>query len=333
MPLFQEDSRRRRPMIRAGAALFGAAAVITLLSVVLPHQPQIDARGLTVVAAAAGAVAVLLAAAGERLPVWTIHAWPTLGTAFVSFALLFNGERDGGAAGGDEMYYLWVVLFSAYFLGRAATAAQVALIGAAYTVTLVAIDPGPIGVSRWLSTVGLAIGSAVVVRLLSERVDRLVTALRRAASTDPLTGLLNRRAFGERVARELARARRTGEPFALLVADVDCFKAVNDGGGHAAGDAALVAIASTLRAGLRAIDSLARVGGDEFAVLLPATGAAGAAEAAARLTARVAAGSLPAISIGSAAYGSDGHSADDLLRAADLGLYAAKRGAVAARAA
>jgi diguanylate cyclase (GGDEF)-like protein len=114
---------------------------------------------------------------------------------------------------------------------------------------------------------------------------------------------------------------------------VDCFKAVNDGGGHAAGDAALVAIASTLRAGLRAIDSLARVGGDEFAVLLPATGAAGAAEAAARLTARVAAGSLPAISIGSAAYGSDGHSADDLLRAADLGLYAAKRGAVAARAA
>ena len=333
MPRLHEDSGRRRPMMRAGAALFGAAALITLLGVVLPHQPQIDAHGLTVVAAAAGAVAVLLATAGERLPAWTVHAWPALGTAFVSFALLFNGERGGGAAGGDEMYYLWVVLFSAYFLGRAATAAQVALIAAAYTVTLVAIDPGPIGVSRWLSTVGLAVGSGVVVRLLSERVERLVAALQLAASTDPLTGLLNRRAFGEHVARELARSRRTGEPLALLVADVDRFKAVNDGGGHAAGDAVLVALASALRDGLRAVDSLARVGGDEFAVLLPATDATGAAEAAARLTDRVAAAALPAISIGSAAHGADGHSADDLLRAADLALYAAKRGAVAGRAA
>jgi diguanylate cyclase (GGDEF)-like protein len=316
-------------MLRAGAVLFGAAAVITLLSVLLPHQPQLDERGLLLVAAGAGAVAVLLLAAGERLPAWTVHAWPACGTILVSFALLFNGERDGGAAGGDEMYYLWVVLFAAYFLGRTGTAVQVALVAIAYTATLVAIDPGPIGVSRWLSTVGLAIGYTVVVRMLSERVERLVAALRLAAATDPLTGLLNRRAFGERIGRELARTRRTGEPLALLVADVDGFKAVNDGGGHAAGDAALVAIASALREELRAVDSLARIGGDEFAVLLPATDAAGAEEAATRLAAAIAGRSLPALSIGSAAHGDGGRTADDLLRAADLALYAAKRAAAA----
>jgi len=328
-----DDQARRRQMTRAGTVLFGAAAAITLLGVALPHQPQLDARGLVLVGVGAAVVALLLALSGERLPAWTNHVWPALGTAFVSFALLFNGERNGGAAGGDEMYYLWVVLFSAYFLGRVATAVQVGLVAAAYTVTLVAIDPGPIAVSRWLSTVGLAIGSAIVVRLLSERVERLVAALRLAASTDPLTGLLNRRAFGERVAQELARGRRTGAPVALLFADVDGFKAVNDRHGHAAGDAALVAITAALSEELRETDSLARIGGDEFAVLLPETDAGGAAEAAARLRARIARGRFPAISIGSAAQGSGGETAEDLLRSADLALYAAKRGAALSRAA
>ena len=71
---------------------------------------------------------------------------------------------------------------------------------------------------------GLAAGSAVVVRLLSERVERLVAELRHAAATDPLTGLMNRRAIGERLGHELARARRSGEAFATLLIDVDHFE-------------------------------------------------------------------------------------------------------------
>ncbi|MGH2945346.1 MAG: GGDEF domain-containing protein, partial [Solirubrobacteraceae bacterium] len=281
---------------------------------------------LVAVAAAAGLLAAALLLGGERLPGWSLHAATACGTVLISLALLFNGERRGGAAGGDEMYYLWVTLYAAYHFGRAATAAHVVLIAAAYGATLVAIDPGPIGTSRWLSTVGLAVGAAVVVRLLAERVDRLVRELRLAASTDPLTGLLNRRAFEQRLGRELARARRTGEAFALVLADVDSFKDVNDRHGHAAGDAALAALARTLVETLRTVDTVARIGGDEFAILLPATDGPAARDAAARVTHRVLEhGALPAISAGSAAYGRDGRTIDELMRAADAALYAAKR--------
>jgi Diguanylate cyclase, GGDEF domain len=215
-------------MARFGALLFGGGAVVTALGLLFPHQPEVDEAGLAAVAALSALLAAALGIRGDRLPGWTFPLIPVAGTVLVSLALLFNGERNGGPAGGDEMYYLWVVLYAAYYVGRVATAFQVAFIAMAYTVTLAAIDPGPIATSRWLTTIGLATGTAVVVRLLSERVDRLVAELRLAASTDPLTGLLNRRAFRERAMRELARARRSGEPFAALLIDVDRFKQIND---------------------------------------------------------------------------------------------------------
>jgi diguanylate cyclase (GGDEF)-like protein len=312
----------RRQMARTAAALFGAAGAVTLLSILLPHQPELDAEGLVFVSAGAGILAAILLAAGERIPGWGVHVWTALGTVLVTFGLLFNGERNGGAAGGDEMYYLWVVLYAAYYLGRAATAFQLSFIAAAYTVALIAIDPGPIATSRWLTTIGLATGSAVVVRLLSERIERLVAELRLAASTDPLTGLLNRRAFAERCAHELARARRSGEPFAALLVDADNFKQINDRDGHAAGDAALVELARQLAHALREVDTVARIGGDEFAVLLPDTGPEGARKTAERLAGLT----TVAISVGTAVYGVDGHTAEELARAADAALYAAKRG-------
>jgi diguanylate cyclase (GGDEF)-like protein len=316
-----QDPARRRQMARTAAALFGAAGVITLLSIFLPHQPQLETEGLACVSIGAAVVTAILLVGGERLPGWTFYVWTAAGTVLVTFGLVFNGERQGGAAGGDEMYYLWVVLYAAHYFGRVATAVQVAIIAAAYTGALIAIDPGPIATSRWLTTVGLAVGSAAVVRVLSERIERLLGELRLAASSDPLTGLLNRRALGERVAHELARARRTGEPFAALLIDVDDFKAINDTRGHAAGDDALVELATMLRRELREVDSVARIGGDEFAVLLPATGVHGVRVTAERLAARAA---VP-ISIGTAVYGIDGHTAEELARAADAALYAAKR--------
>jgi len=322
------DSRgRRRQMARTAAALFGAAGLITLVSIFLPHQPELEVEGLAFVSLGAGLVTAILLLGGERLPGWTFYAWTACGTVLVTFGLVFNGERHGGAAGGDEMYYLWVVLYAAHYFGRLATAVQVGVIAAAYTVALIVIDPGPIATSRWLTTVGLAVGSAAVVRVLSERIELLVGELRLAAATDPLTGLLNRRAFEERAARELARARRTGESFAALLIDVDHFKQINDRDGHAAGDEALVALAAALSDELREIDTVARIGGDEFAVLLPATGATGARATAERLRER---SSIP-ISIGTAVHGLDGLTADELARAADAALYHAKRG-VAARA-
>jgi diguanylate cyclase (GGDEF)-like protein len=248
----------------------------------------------------------------------------------VTFGLLFNGERNGGPAGGDEMFYLWVVLYAAYFLDRIATAAHVVLIAMAYAAALVVIDPGPIGVSRWVSTVGLMIGSALVVHLLSQRIGRLVAELQLAARTDGLTGLPNRRAFAEQFEREVARANRTRRPFALLLADVDHFKEINDRHGHVAGDAALCALGRLLPTELRRDDIPARVGGDEFAVLLPNLEAGEATNLGHRVTRIVSermrdAGSPLNLSFGVATFGRDGLTLDELTRAADQGLYAAKR--------
>ncbi|WP_445151225.1 bifunctional diguanylate cyclase/phosphohydrolase [Baekduia sp. Peel2402] len=148
------------------------------------------------------------------------------------------------------------------------------------------------------------------------------------ATTDPLTGLANHRAFQERLRAEVQRAARHARPVALALVDVDHFKAVNDAGGHAIGDQVLRAVAAHLREHLRAEDLLARVGGDEFAVLLPeadATQAAAAMERARRAiaTAPFAGGAHLTISVGicDAAHAPE---AEALSRFADGALYWSK---------
>src|SRR5206468_3983540 len=120
--------------------------------------------------------------------------------------------------------------------------------------------------------------------VLGHYADRLA----RLATTDPLTGLFNPRAFHDRLRQELGRVARYREPLSLLVLDLDGLKRVNDQFGHEAGDAALRSVAAAIRRGLREIDLGARIGGDEFAVLAPQTGAEAAVVLAERLRALVA---------------------------------------------
>jgi diguanylate cyclase (GGDEF)-like protein len=269
------------------------------------------------------------------MPQWVYMVVVALGTALISLAIVSNGERHGGAAGGDEMYYLWVVLYAAYYLGRMSTAIQVAFVGASYAVVLTVVDPGDVATSRWLSTVGLVVGSAVVVRLLSERIECLVASLESAAHTDSLTGLANRLAFEDAYTREAARATRHGTRFALLLADLDRLKEINDRYGHAAGDEAICEVASVLRGTLRASDFAARIGGDEFAVLLAGSDAEGAKRLGDRLAHSLCERGpteLPlGLSYGIAIPGEDGDALDDLMRSADDALYASKNATGAGR--
>jgi diguanylate cyclase (GGDEF)-like protein len=147
------------------------------------------------------------------------------------------------------------------------------------------------------------------------------------ADHDPLTRLFNRRAFDARLDAETARAVRYGHPLSLVLCDLNGFKRLNDDHGHAAGDAALERVGATLQATVRTVDSAFRIGGDEFALLLPQTDRAEAQVLIERIcealeldlgTSRVNA------TFGLAMHPDDATDPHRLMRAADAAMYAAK---------
>jgi diguanylate cyclase (GGDEF)-like protein len=157
---------------------------------------------------------------------------------------------------------------------------------------------------------------------------------RLSAVTDPLTGLYNRRIFTETFDKELNRARRYGLPLGIVILDLHRFKEVNDKYGHPRGDEVLRAAATTLQKALRTSDSAFRIGGDEFAVLLPQTDAAQAIALSRRIEAVFAETLRPvqlefAVTIdhGVATFPQDGDQADELIHVADERLYRLKHAA------
>ncbi|HRY88448.1 MAG TPA: EAL domain-containing protein [Rubrivivax sp.] len=179
---------------------------------------------------------------------------------------------------------------------------------------------------------GRTLGRVWSYRDLSEQLA-VHRQLETAASTDPLTGLPNRRLLAERVARAGRQVRRQGGSFALLLIDLDRFHHVNDTLGHGIGDRVLADVAQRIAQCKRADDLLARVGGDQFALLVGGADAAAAEAAARRVLDAVAvpcrfdgAPFTLTCSIGGAVCPDDGHSADDLLRHAEAAVHAAKDG-------
>ena len=188
-----------------------------------------------------------------------------------------------------------------------------------------------IAIAVLLALLLVAFFGAVVVRY-GRRLDAAVAAeverLAEMAITDPLTGLRNHRAFHEDVARELQRAGRSGVPLALVLLDLDDLKAVNDSQGHQAGDERLQALADAIRATGRGADVAYRVGGDEFAVILPDARSWGALEFAQRLRAATQAGTHGAGPFTATAGISEAltlRPKDEVVREADLALIGAKR--------
>jgi diguanylate cyclase (GGDEF)-like protein len=185
-----------------------------------------------------------------------------------------------------------------------------------------AFDEEAVQLAHWF-------GGRASIALQNAHLHRLA---RRLALTDELTQLANRRQFDEALGAEVVRAERFDDPVAVVVADLDNFKEVNDRFGHDAGDLVLCAFADAIRATVRDVDLPARYGGEEFTVLLPATDADGGRQLAERL--RIAAEELEVdvgadapvrvrSSFGVASF-PDEPSAAALIRAADRALYQAK---------
>jgi diguanylate cyclase (GGDEF)-like protein/PAS domain S-box-containing protein len=175
---------------------------------------------------------------------------------------------------------------------------------------------------------------ACVVRDATQR-RRVESKLRFLADHDALTGLGNRRQFERHVAEQIARARRYGESAALLLIDVDEFKRINDTYGHRVGDDALRLIGHLFQQSIRSTDSVARIGGDEFAVLLPHTDRRAAEEVADKLHHSVTECTLSAggrgdvplsLSIGISEIDRHTAGAETAFRAADRAMYEQKQG-------
>ena len=157
---------------------------------------------------------------------------------------------------------------------------------------------------------------------------RLFEQVRQLAVTDSLTGLSNYRTLINVMETEIQRSRRTGRPFSLLLLDLDGLKTINDQYGHLAGSRAICRLASVLRIHSRAMDTAARYGGDEFAVVLPEAGEEAAASVSRRICERLEKdGELPraTVSVGAAVFPRDGESIEELFNAADRALYGMKR--------
>ena len=156
---------------------------------------------------------------------------------------------------------------------------------------------------------------------------RLFEQVRRLAVSDPLTGLANYRRLLDVLESEIQRSRRTGRPFAVLLLDLDGLKTVNDRYGHLVGSRALCRLANVLRVHCRAMDTAARYGGDEFALVLPEAGSEAARCVARRVCERLATdGEMPLVSVsaGAAVFPQGGDTIEKLLGAADRALYRMK---------
>jgi diguanylate cyclase (GGDEF)-like protein len=188
-------------------------------------------------------------------------------------------------------------------------------------VSSVRPEPLPAGAEEQLERFGELLTLAIVSTEAHAQLEGL-------ASTDHLTGLWNRRSFEERLSAEVERAVRYSHPMSLLVIDVDHFKEVNDTHGHPVGDLVLLEIAGRLKTTARRGEIVARVGGEEFAWILPETDAEGGLGAAARF--RAAMSEAPLSGVGSLTVStgvcdlSEAKDAAELFRLADVALYWAK---------
>jgi diguanylate cyclase (GGDEF)-like protein/putative nucleotidyltransferase with HDIG domain len=319
---------------RAQAYLFIAAGAVGSLGVLLPHPERYDVVGLLAIQCASFAAAALLLVLGGRTPNWVATSGPFGAAVLTSLAIVLTGTSTSAYL----LFYMWVAFYAFYFLSRRQSAflclfavlnyAAVVLGARLFGYTATGLDANQ-DIPAFVLITGTIVVAGVFLVRLRERVGRLIEQLTDAASTDPLTGLLNRRGFQSVIDNELARAERGGHTFSLLLCDCDFFKHLNDRLGHNAGDEALQAIGRLLDVHKRRIDVAARVGGEEFALVLPETDQHEAFIVAERLRSRFgqAFADQPVpltMSLGVATYPIHGMSADALLRSSDEALYAAK---------
>lgn len=319
------DSARRddaRPLIdhddlrRSLVAGYGVTAVTAVFAVLAVRSD----RGNVGLLSVAGFELCLAAglAAGRSLPTWAIK----LAAFGIAIAVISAVVAFANPIGPAPLYYIWPALTCGRYGSRRDARLMMLWFAVTFAAALAFAHDVQVPAIMYLSVVSI-VGMVLAIH------HRDTQELAEAASTDSLTRLLNRRAFSAAFAREVERSRSTGLPLSLIVFDLDHFKRLNDGFGHAAGDEALQAFADIMRDECSARDLLARIGGEEFAVVLFGTDVAGAQDVVDRIAWALRRWSRDApmrltTSAGIAMRGPDTSSPAEMLVAADRALYAAK---------
>lgn len=326
--LFGEAARRAAPelaQVLRNVALVAGAMALRRGLLQFSHQPLRDREQMLVFAVYMAALALLGtsddAAARRTIVIAIVMCWLPLRMAYE----LYRGARSEFGAP-----------------AVACVGAPLAAVGVAMGVrgVLAIVRPDAAAASITVAAgfnVALLLTVAVVLAVFHFALNvlvarRMVAELEHLSSHDSLTQLLNRRAFEQRLTGEIAAGIRAGAPLGLLLIDIDHFKRVNDRLGHQAGDAVLREVADRLAAAVRRSDVLARVGGEEFGVLLPDTDAPGIRQAAERLRLAVCGRPLDrpegplevTVSVGASMRLSGESDAEAMLRRADQALYRAK---------
>ncbi|MDX6229661.1 MAG: hypothetical protein QOI76_3051, partial [Frankiales bacterium] len=313
---------------RVGGLLVCAAAAMTL-AVGLSSASYSNGRpAATIVPSLVALVLGLLCVAGgSATPQWVLAVMPSVSGTLICISMwITNTPLDG-----SELLFVWCVFFAGYFLPFWPALANTAFIAVAYAVVVIGRRGAEAGAPPAIYLATTLVVACGLVSVLRRRAADSLQEARTEARTDPLTGLLNRRGLNEVFLRECERAERERRPLSVWMVDLDHFKGLNDAMGHAAGDRALQRLGDILRGQLRGIDVVARVGGEEFCVLLPNCTTADAflrAEAVREaLAEEFAERGLPlTVSIGVASWRHGDLDGSFMVDAADEALYAAKAG-------
>ncbi len=306
-----EIPQRSNPrMVGWLAALIGGGALVALSVDVLPYWPIEHKHVDLAIGAFMLPVGIVLWFARRHIRLPIVHGCLLAGVGAITAAVWAAGPTAESQA--PALFYVFLSTFVSAFLVLRQAMAYLALAGVAYLVALLLHWRAEMATQWTINMVAFALPCAII--------GGLVAQLRTQAGRDPLTGLANRRLFEQLLPTEIALAARGRRPLSVVAIDLDGLKAINDTAGHAAGDQFLLQAARGFRSALRAGDSLARVGGDEFTLLLPDADTDTAYQVVQRLRR-----ATPQIAFSAGVVTWDGEPADELLNRADAALYAAKR--------
>jgi diguanylate cyclase (GGDEF)-like protein len=320
VPMRRLDPLSREVLFRQVGSLVGA---VLLGFIAMATRQHLDPdASFTLVRAAMVAAATVTATV---LIPW--HRVPNVLHAVLPFLYLIVVHQAQAATGDASSTYaqltllpiLWVAVYGSH-LELGAT-----ILGSGVVLGWPLIDGStPAGMDEWVRLASmLAVGGSIgwLVCRFFDQIRHQTGSLRLLAGTDPLTGCANRRAWDEELHAALVRAERDGHPLSVALVDLDDFKGFNDRNGHQAGDRLLKEVAAAWQTILRMSDVLARIGGDEFAILLPGCSLGMAAQIAERLRCAV---PVAKCSVGVAVWNGV-ETAEQVLARADAGLYEAKQ--------